>query len=392
MTQPLNINPQKCTGCGGCIAVCPFAALSLKGDVAVVDPELCCHCGACVKSCPFSAISLDEEPQLSVADLQDYSGVWVFAEQHDGELHESAFELLAVGRRLADIRGCLLSAIVLGQGIAECAVALSAAGADQIILADEPSLRAYESSVYADALAQLIHRYNPEIVLAAATAVGRGFFAKTAVKAQTGLTADCTVLSIDPECGLLQQTRPAFGGNIMAEIITPNHRPQMATVRPHVFKRGQAEPGRIAKVLVETLKIASPATRIIKSIHDQSSVNLAEVDIIVAGGRGLKKSDNFKLLFQLANKLGGVVAASRACVDAGWISAAHQVGQTGKTVSPKVYLAFGISGAVQHLEGMRSSDKIIAVNSDPNAPIFDVADLSITGDLFEIIPGLIAAL
>ncbi len=229
-------------------------------------------------------------------------------------------------------------------------------------------------------------------MLAAATAVGRGFFAKTAIKAHTGLTADCTALSIDQESGLLEQTRPAFGGSIMAKIITPNHRPQMATVRPHVFKRSAPDSKRTGETLIETLRLAAPATRIVQSLRSVNDINISEAEIIVAGGRGLKKASNFDLLYRLADKLGGVVGASRACVDAGWISAAHQVGQTGKTVCPEIYLAFGISGAVQHLEGMRSSDSIIAVNSDPNAPIFDMADLGITGDLFEILPLLLDAL
>lgn len=392
MKQPLNINPQKCTGCGKCIAACPFGALRIEGGFAVVEPELCCACGACVKSCPFHAISLDDEPVAAAATLADYSGVWVFAEQSDGCLHQSAFELLAAGRGLADDRDCLLSAVVLGQGIAECALPLIASGADRVILADDPLLEEYEASVYSDALAQLIERYKPEVVLAAATAVGRGFFAKTAVKARTGLTADCTALSIEPQSGLLVQTRPAFGGNIMARIITPNHRPQMATVRPGVFRKTVAAPERSGEIIQEILDLAAPATRVIKSIRDRGGVNLAEADIIVAGGRGLKKRETFDLLFQLADKIGGVVGASRACVDAGWISAAHQVGQTGRTVSPALYLAFGISGAIQHLEGMRSSDKIIAVNNDPHAPIFNIADISINGDLFEIIPRLIQML
>ena len=392
MKLPLTIDPQICTGCGGCIASCPFGALFINGGVAVVEPELCCLCGACVKTCPFSAIELAEKQVVPVVDLKHFNGVWVFAEQKEGVLHDSAFELLAVGRKLADDRGCDLAAVVLGHGVGECPVSLIAAGADRVYLADDPMLKEYESSLYADALAQLIERYKPEIVLAAATAVGRGFFAKTAVKSRTGLTADCTALSIDPENGNLIQTRPAFGGNIMARIVTPNHRPQMATVRPHVFKRGPADPLHSGEVLVESVKFNPPLTHILKSIRGSEGVNLAEADIIVAGGRGLKSRSNFDMLFQLADKLGGVVGASRACVDAGWIPAAHQVGQTGKTVSPRIYLAFGISGAIQHLVGMRSSDRIIAVNCDPHAPIFDAADIAITGDLFEILPSLIAAL
>jgi len=230
------------------------------------------------------------------------------------------------------------------------------------------------------------------VVLAGATAIGRAFIAKVAVRSYTGLTADCTALSIDRETNLLHQTRPAFGGNIMATIMTPNHRPQMATVRPHVFRMNPPDPSRKGEVLLEALELAAANSRVIRSIPAADSIHLAEADVIIAGGRGLKKAENLELLKRLATLLGGVVGVSRACVDAGWISAAHQVGQTGRTVSPKAYLAFGISGAIQHLEGMRGAETIIAVNNDPNAPIFDVADLGIVGDLLEILPALIQAL
>jgi len=230
------------------------------------------------------------------------------------------------------------------------------------------------------------------VILAGATAVGRAFFAKVAVRSRTGLTADCTALSIDKESHLLHQTRPAFGGNIMATIMTPNHRPQMATVRPKVFKMSTPDPKRKGETLMEALQLVAAGTRIVKSERNSANVNIAEAEIIVAGGRGLKKAENLEQLKRLADLLGGVVGVSRACVDAGWISAAHQVGQTGKTVCPKIYLAFGISGAIQHLEGMRGADTIIAVNNDPNASIFGVADLGIVGDLFEILPMLIEAL
>jgi len=221
--------------------------------------------------------------------------------------------------------------------------------------------------------------------------VGRAFFAKVAVRSRTGLTADCTALSIDKESHLLHQTRPAFGGNIMATIMTPNHRPQMATVRPKVFKMSPPDPKRKGETLMEALKLVAAGTKIVRVERNASNVNIAEAEIIVAGGRGMKKAENLELLRKLADLLGGVVGVSRACVDAGWISASHQVGQTGKTVCPKIYLAFGISGAIQHLEGMRGSDTIIAVNNDPNASIFGIADLGIVGDLFEILPMLIEA-
>ncbi len=389
---PIQINPDLCRGCKKCVSACPFGVLYMDGKMVMLKPDECRGCLACVQSCPFQAITAVTPDEVDHERLREYHDIWVFAEQSGGKVLEVAYELLATGRRLADQRGCALAAVVLGHEIGHTADHLIAAGADKVILADDPLLATYEANVYTDALHQLILRHKPEVVLAGATAIGRGFFAKVAVRCYTGLTADCTALAIDRETTLLHQTRPAFGGNIMATIMTPNHRPQMATVRPHVFKMNSPNASRTGETLLEALKLAQPATRVTRKIPASSSVNIAAADIIVAGGRGLQKAENLQLLQRLAQLLGGVVGVSRACVDAGWISAAHQVGQSGQTVSPKVYFAFGISGAIQHLEGMRSADTIIAVNNDPNAPIFDVADLGIIGDLTEIIPALADAL
>lgn len=389
---PIFIDPEKCKGCKKCITACPFDALYMEGKLAVVKPDECRACNACIKACPFKAISSTAKAETKKAGLADFKGVWVFAEQHHGKVQEVAYELLATGRRLANDRGCELAAVVLGHGVSDSASHLIAAGADKVYIVDQPELAEYEADVYTDALNQLIAKYKPEVILAGATAVGRAFFAKVAVRARTGLTADCTALSIDKETYLLHQTRPAFGGNIMATIMTPNHRPQMATVRPKVFKMAPPDPKRKGETLIEALKLVAAGTKLVKSERNASNVNIAEAEIIVAGGRGLKKAENLEQLKRLAELLGGVVGVSRACVDAGWISAAHQVGQTGKTVCPKIYLAFGISGAIQHLEGMRASDTIIAINSDPNAPIFGISDLGIVGDLFEILPMMIGAL
>ncbi|MDR0310419.1 MAG: electron transfer flavoprotein subunit alpha [Acidobacteriota bacterium] len=388
---PIIIDPEKCKGCKLCVKACPFEALYMEDKLAVLKPEECRACSACLDSCPFDAIT-EPEKKGGPLDLSDYKGIWVFAEQNHGRVQEVAYELLATGRRLADDRQGELAAVILGHNVTDAAASLIAAGADKVYVVDQPVLAEYEANVYADALNQVMAKYKPEVVLAGATAVGRAFFAKAAVRARTGLTADCTALSIDGESGLLHQTRPAFGGNIMATIITPNHRPQMATVRPKVFKTAPPDPNRKGETLIEALKLVAPDTKIVRTERDLNAVNIADAEIIVAGGRGLKKGDNLEMLRKLAGLLGGVLGASRACVDAGWCSAAHQVGQTGKTVCPRIYLAFGISGAIQHLEGMRSSDTIIAVNRDANAPIFGVADLGIVGDLFEIAPRLITAL
>jgi len=388
---PIIIDSEKCRGCKKCISACPFDALYMEGKLAVLKPEECRACNACVKACPFKAISSNVKEEVKKESLSDFKGIWVFAEQHHGKVQEVAYELLSTGRRLAKDRGCELAAVVLGHNVTDSASHLIAAGADKVYVVDQPELAEYEANVYTDALNQLIAKYKPEVILAGATAVGRAFFAKVAVRARTGLTADCTALSIDKESHLLHQTRPAFGGNIMATIMTPNHRPQMATVRPKVFKMMTPDPKRKGETLLEALKLVTAGTKIVKAERNASNVNIAEAEIIVAGGRGLKKAENLEQLKKLADLLGGVVGVSRACVDAGWISASHQVGQTGKTVCPKIYLAFGISGAIQHLEGMRGSDTIIAVNNDPNASIFGIADLGIVGDLFEILPMLIEA-
>lgn len=389
---PIFIDPDKCRGCKKCITACPFDALFMDGKLAVVKGDECRACNTCINSCPFLAISATAVAGSPTPNIEDYKGIWVFAEQHHGKVREVAYELLATGRRLANDRGCELAAVVLGHQVTDSAPHLIAAGADRVYIVDQPELADYEPNVYTDALNQLIARHKPEVILAGATAVGRAFFAKVAVRARTGLTADCTALSIDKDSHLLHQTRPAFGGNIMATIMTPDHRPQLATVRPKVFKMSPPDPKRAGETLLEALKLPRPGTRIVRAEPAAAGVNIAEAEVIVAGGRGLKKAENLALLRKLADLLGGVVAVSRACVDAGWVSAAHQVGQTGKTVAPRLYLAFGISGAIQHLEGMRGADTIIAVNRDPNAAIFGVADLGVIGDLFEILPQLIGAL
>ncbi|HOV17328.1 MAG TPA: electron transfer flavoprotein subunit alpha/FixB family protein, partial [Candidatus Cloacimonadota bacterium] len=268
---------------------------------------------------------------------------------------------------------------------------LIAYGADQVILVDDPALKHFQDELYADTLSALIEKHKPAIVLAGATVIGRSFIPRVAVDVHTGLTADCTGLAIDPETDNLQQTRPAFGGNIMATILTPNHRPQMATVRHRVFDPLPRDDSRSGVVLTESFNydlIETDAKWLGFEKEQTMLVNLTEANIIVSGGRGLKEAKNFALLEELAAVLGGAVGASRAAVDAEWISYPHQVGQTGKTVKPNIYIACGISGAIQHLAGMSSSDYIIAINKDPDAPIFKVADLGIVGDLFEIVPKL----
>jgi len=392
----LKIDLETCTGCGACVSVCPFCALVQRDEDGKVEVnEACTVCGACVDVCPVGSLSIEEaEKKVDVAALEAFRGVWVFAEQREGTLQEVAFELLGEGRVLADQLGVELCAVLLGHEVQERAATLFEHGADKVYLVDHPALKAYTAEPYSEAMSALIRKYKPEVVLAGATSMGRGFIASVAIQVSAGLTADCTELAIDTEKRLLLQTRPAFGGNIMACIICPDHRPQMATVRPKVFKHPVPVAGRTGELVQESIELKDPVVHLIQTVNAmQDEVNVAGAEFIVTGGRGMGGPENFKLLHELAEALGGAaVGASRAAVDAGWISSFHQVGQTGKTVRPKVYIACGVSGQIQHLVGMNSSDTIIAINKDPDAPIFGVADIGIVGDLFQVVPEMIKAL
>ncbi len=365
----------KCTGCETCVSACPFGAIEMRDGKAFIT-DACTMCGACVEACEFQAIEKTEESrQGGTADLSAYKGVWVFAEQHKGGIASVALELLGEGRKLADKKNTTLAAVFLGHGIKNKARELVAYGADIVYVADDPMLTDFNDDSYAEILTTLAKQHKPEIILAGATAIGRSFFPKVASSLHTGLTADCTMLDIDADTGNLHQTRPAFGGNIMATIVTPNHRPQMATVRHKVMKPSARNDARTGDIIDVKLNHAGALrTRVIKTVEELGeTVNICEADIIVAGGRGLGSAKNFQLLEELAKTLGGAVAATRGAVDEGWIPYSHQVGQTGKTVCPKLYIACGISGAIQHIAGMQSSDIIVAINKDPDAPIFSVA-------------------
>jgi electron transfer flavoprotein alpha subunit len=343
-----------------------------------------------VDACSFDAIVLRKKAAVEL-DKSEYQGIWVFAEQRAGVLAPVVFELLGKGRELADEMGCQLSAVLLGHEIGGLTSTLIAHGADQVIVVDDPELENFRDERYAQAMTTLSRKYKPSIILAGATVIGRSFIPRVAVNLQTGLTADCTGLSYDEESGNLMQTRPAFGGNIMATIMTANHRPQMATVRHKVMDALEPDESRSGTVIEETVDFDSEeemSTWLEFEKEKTSLVNITEANIIVSGGRGLKEAKNFALLEELAEAVDGAVGASRAAVDSEWIPYAHQVGQTGKTVKPGIYIAVGISGAIQHLAGMSSSDYVIAINRDPDAPIFKVADLGIVGDLFEIVPKL----
>lgn len=386
----LRIDQEKCTACGICEGSCAFGAIAVQGEYAVVN-EQCRLCGSCVENCPSGALSLDKVESHPQEDLSAYHGIMVFAECRHGILAPVTHELLGIGRKLADQRGAGLAVVVLGEGLDRYAPALIASGADTVLLVQHKALAQFQEDIYARLLARIIRERKPEVVLAGATAIGCSVVPYVATLLGTGLTADCTGLSIREEDGLLLQTRPAFGGNIMATIECPNTRPQMATVRPKVMTPAEPDPSRKGEVLQivpadDEVQSAATVLESVQGAGDQ--VNIQEVEALVAGGRGLGSEKGFALLRELADELNASVAASRAAVDAGWIPYPHQVGQTGKTVCPKLYVACGISGAVQHTVGMQSSKVVVAINRDPEAPIFNVASYGLVGDLYEIIPEL----
>ncbi|HXX53102.1 MAG TPA: FAD-binding protein, partial [Thermodesulfovibrionales bacterium] len=330
----------KCSGCESCVDSCPYTAIVMREGRAYIN-EYCQLCRACLQACPEGAIRevLEEgkSPAPRESRIEDHSGVWIFAEQRGGKVASVSFELLGAGRRLADERRSELCGVLLGGSESE-AHELIKWGADRVYLCSDPIYEQFNDEPYADMLFLLVKEHRPEIVLAGATPIGRSFFPRVAARLWTGLTADCTSLEIDRETGNLLQVRPAFGGNIMATILCPNNRPQMATVRPRVMKRGIYDHGKKGDVIHVRAEGLSSRTRVLQTIREVSeiAVNLQEVDIIVSGGRGLGHAKGFKLLEELAEVLGGAVGASRAAVDEGWVPYSRQVGQTGKTVCPKI--------------------------------------------------------
>ena len=383
----IKVDPQRCTGCGLCVESCPFKCITLVNGIAVVG-EGCNFCGACAEDCPTEAIKITREERK--VDLSDFKDVLVFGEQVGGRISPVVYELLGKGRELADRLGQELECVVLGSGMRAAAEDLICYGVDRVHLYDHPVLEAYRDDPYTQALADLVRDIKSCIFLLGATMIGRSLAPRLAVRLKTGLTADCTGLDID-ENGNLLQTRPAFGGNVMATILCESHRPQMATVRYKVMKRAEKRQGWRGEVIERSFDERSVVdrTQILASSQESPGCSITEAEIIVSGGRGLGGAQGFKLIKDLADALGGVVGASRCAVDDGWIAYRHQVGLSGKTVRPKLYVACGISGSVQHLAGMQTSDVIVAINKDPNAPIFKVADYGIVGDLYEVVPKII---
>lgn len=402
--EKIKVVPEKCVGCGACVDACPFDALSMEGPVAVEDISKCTSCGLCMPTCPSDALILPgwrpkpkKAAMLSakaeqVEGISEYKGIWVFIEQTEGHVAPVSWELMGEARRLAKDLGVELCGVLLGENVEGLANDVFAYGASKVYLIDAPILKFYRTQPYSAAVTDLIKKYRPEIVLFGATSVGRDLAGAIATYIGTGLTADCTALDIDPVTRLLRQTRPAFGGNIMATILCKTRRPQMSTVRPRVFSMPTKDSSRTGEIIRETTSMEEKDmfTKVVELIKGAGkSVCLDRAEIIVSGGRGLGEAKNFEYVRELAKVLGGTVGASRGAVEAGWISHEHQVGQTGTTVRPKVYFAVGISGAIQHLVGMQTSDIIVAINKDAEAPIFKVATYGVVGDFKEIVPLLV---
>ena len=413
--------PDRCIACGArCQSSCPKDAIEMneQGEPIIIAAN-CIGCRKCLKVCPADALEIyltpeeqkiiaelaarekarvaEEAPEVTeeeaalLVKLKKYRGVWVFVEQTAGEPAGVSWELLGVGADLANQRGEELCSVVIGDGVEHLCLESFAYGASKAYVIDAPLFHYYRTESYYKAICYLVRKYRPEIMLMGATGLGRDLAGAVATELQTGLTADCTGLSID-ERGYLLQTRPAFGGNIMATILTERTRPQMATVRPHVMPLPVKDTSRKGEIISEIVPFEEVdiAVKVLEVIDERKAgeVDVASADIIVSGGRGMRAKENFSLLQELADELEGVVGSSRGAVEAGWMPAERQVGQTGKTVRPKIYIACGISGAIQHLVGMQDSDVIVAINSDKNAPIFEVSTYGIVGDVLKIVPAL----
>ena len=388
----IRIDIDLCDGCQRCIKACPYGAVNMKDGKAHIL-ERCTFCGACIEVCKEKAILSDIKPRV-IPDFSDRKGVWVFAEQRNGKLTHVSLELLGKAQELVDQLNQEVSAVLIGYQVSGMAEILIKYGADNVYISEHKALKDYRTIAYTKVLEELVKEYKPNIFLLGATHIGRDLAPRVSRRVGVGLTADCTGLSIDPEEGILLQTRPAFGGNVMATIANRYSRPQMATVRPGVMEAQQKseKKGNIIRHKV-SLSEKEIGLKILEMVRGKKrTVNLSEAKVIVASGRGLGNADGLKLMEELAAVMGAEVAGTRVAVEEGWIPADRQVGQTGQYVRPELYVACGISGAIQHRAGMMNSRYIIAVNKDPRAPIFQVADWGIVGDLYEVVPEMIRQL
>ncbi|HHY10220.1 MAG TPA: electron transfer flavoprotein subunit alpha [Firmicutes bacterium] len=387
----MRVKQELCTLCGQCVAVCPFGGVKLLAD-SVVFTDSCRLCGICIRACPTEAIWLKKAAEAEEVDKSQYKNVFIFAEQRENMIQPVTYELIGKGLELAKKLGQEVEVGLLGAGISHLAEELLEYGAAKVYFYDHIELSRFRIEPYTALLVELVEEIKPNIILMGATPVGRSLAPRLAARLRTGLTADCTFLSVK-ENGDLVQTRPAFGGNVMAQIVTPKHRPQMATVRPKVMPQaarvtpfGQIIERKPAEDMLHS------AIEVLNFRPYQAVESVADAEIIVCAGRGVAKEEDLGLLEKLAALLGGVLGVTRPLVEQGWAGQERQVGMSGRTVRPKLFIACGISGAIQHVAGMRSSDVIFAINTDPKAPIFDVAHFGLVGDLYEIVPGLIRAI
>ncbi|BBO91823.1 electron transfer flavoprotein subunit alpha [Desulfosarcina ovata] len=386
------IESDLCDGCRRCVRACPYDAIAIEDGKANIL-ERCTNCGACLAECKNRAIQSDAVPK-EIPDFSDHEGVWVYAEQRDGVLAKVTLELLGIAQELGQERRQKVSAVLIGDRLENLTHDLIRHGADQVFLAEDPCLQPYRTLAHVKIMEDLINEHKPEILLIGATHIGRDLAPRLSRRVGVGLTADCTALSIDPEEKILLQTRPAFGGNVMATIANRYSRPQMATVRPGVMeaRTDEAKAGTIIHCEVQ-LDEADIKTKVLEMFEEKRKhAPITDSKVIVAGGRGVNGEAGFQMLRTLADLLDGEVAGTRVVAEQGFVPADCQVGQTGKTVRPEIYIACGISGAIQHRAGMMNSRFIIAINKDPDAPIFKVADWGIIGDLHDVVPELVRQL
>jgi electron transfer flavoprotein alpha subunit len=387
----IRINHEKCTLCGTCIESCPFNALEIQDGKVEVNAA-CKLCKLCIKTCPEGAIYL-EEVKVKAIDKSKYKGVLVFAEQVGGKIHPVTRELIGKGQELAKKLGHQTNCVCIGYNITQQASELLQYGVDNVFVIDDPALKDFKIEPYTSAMEDVIKKTRPNIVLVGATSIGRSLAPRVAVRFRTGLTADCTVLDVK-ENGDLVQIRPAFGGNIMAQIVTPNHRPQMATVRYKVMEPAKVvdnPEGRLVNWSTKSISLDSRIS-VVDIVRKAQEESITEADIIVAAGRGFKRQQDLELAQELTTLLGGQLAVTRPLIEAGWASYTRQIGLSGRTVRPKLIITCGISGSVQFVAGMKSADAIFAINTDVNAPIFNIAHYAIVGDLYEVLPNLISML
>ena len=387
------VDKETCVGCGACVAICPVGAISLE-DKAHIDADSCIGCGACVNACPVGAISAEGAVAKKEVENNHGTDLWVVTELENGEPVGVTYELIGVASDLAAKAGEKCCAVLVAAEAGDVPQKLIAAGADKVYVIADAKFADYNTDLYTDAICQLVDAYKPSALLIGATADGRDLAPRIAARKRTGLCADCTELDIDVDNQVVEWTRPALGGNILATILCKETRPQMGTVRPKVFKAKPMDATRTGEVInfiCENL-VTSPVELLKKeAVGGTSSIKIEDAEVICSGGRGMGSADNFKILEEMAALFeNGTVAGSRAVVDEGWIGHSCQVGQSGKTVTPKIYFACGISGAIQHLAGMTGSDTVIAINKDANAPIFNTSQYGIVGDVNVILPKLIA--